>query len=97
MNNTTATFIGNETMASAINFAITSIDDIIGEAGYEGLPETKQENLHKAVSLLQNIKYTQLLEEAYEKVLHDKGHQSIEELTKEIDVTCPPSNPILLS
>lgn len=28
---------------------------------------------------------TQLLEEAYEKVLHDKGHQSIEELTKEID------------
>lgn len=45
-----------QTMASAINFAITSIDDIIGEAGYEGLPETKQENLHKAVSLLQNIK-----------------------------------------
>jgi glutaredoxin 2 len=30
-------------------------------------------------------KDTQLLEEAYEKVLHDKGHQSIEELTKEIN------------
>jgi hypothetical protein len=30
-------------------------------------------------------KDTQLLEEAYEKVLFDKGKQSIEELTKEID------------
>jgi hypothetical protein len=39
----------------AVQFAIRAIDDILGEAGYEGLPESKQENLHKAIEMLRSI------------------------------------------
>jgi hypothetical protein len=41
--------------AHTVRFAIQAIEDITGEAGYEGLPESKQENLHKALELLSNI------------------------------------------
>ena len=41
--------------AQAVQFAIQAIDDILGEAGYEGLPEYKQENLHKAIEMLRGI------------------------------------------
>jgi hypothetical protein len=39
----------------AVQFAIRAIDDILGEAGYEGLPESKQENLYKAIEMLRSI------------------------------------------
>lgn len=42
-------------IASVVKFAVQSIDDVTGEAGYEGLPEHKQENLHKAINLLRSI------------------------------------------
>ena len=41
--------------AQVVKFAMQAIDDITGEAGYEGLPERKQENLHKAIELLRSI------------------------------------------
>jgi hypothetical protein len=47
--------IKNETEKESIEFAIQAIDDITGEAGFEGLPESKQENLYKALELLRGL------------------------------------------
>lgn len=41
--------------ARAITFAINAIEDVTGEAGFEGIPETKQDNLYKAVEVLRGI------------------------------------------
>ncbi len=39
----------------SVKFYIQAIDDIIGEAAFEGLPESKQENLYKSLESLEQL------------------------------------------